>query len=102
MSAVPSSRDVEQLAAAIGEAAYLDVAHWHLYLNDAKIHTPLAEKLYPLVQENRLSLEALRSILGEMPVVIGGGQRQIPLLDFMPATSVQNLYQALQDYGDRW
>ena len=39
---------LETLAAEIGESIYIDIAKWHLYLSDAKLHNVVAEKLYPL------------------------------------------------------
>ena len=98
MTTAASSQEIEALAALIGEAAYLDVAKWHLYLNDAKLHLPLAEQVYPLLQDDRLSLDTLKSCLKDFGVSIGAGQRQIPLLDLLPQTCVNTLYQVLEDY----
>ncbi|KKI98927.1 DUF3181 family protein [Prochlorothrix hollandica] len=98
MTLSASSQEIEKLAAVIGESAYVDVAKWHLYLNDAKLHVPLAEQVYPLLQDDRLTLEALRSLLSHYLVPLGGGQRQIPLLDLIPSSCLSQLYAALGDY----
>ncbi|MEB3161660.1 MAG: DUF3181 family protein [Prochlorothrix sp.] len=98
MTTAPSSQEIEALAALIGEAAYLEVAKWHLYLNDAKLHLPLAEQVYPLLQGDRLSLDTLKSCLKDVGVSIGGGQRQIPLFDLLPSACVQDLYRVLEAY----
>lgn len=98
MTTAASSREIEALAALIGETAYLDVAKWHLYLNDAKLHVPLAEQVYPLLQDDRLSPDRLKTCLQQFEVAIGAGQRQIPLLDLLPSTCVQDLYRVLEEY----
>ena len=47
---VLDTRNIEKLAAEIGENIYIDVAKWHLYLAEAHLHTQLAEQLYPLLE----------------------------------------------------
>ena len=42
-----TSKAIEDLAVAIGDKVYLDVAKWHLYLQDAKLHTPPGRKALP-------------------------------------------------------
>jgi len=54
-----STQDIEALAAKIGENVYIDVAKWHLYLNDAHLHTTVAEKVYPLLEDDSLSEDAV-------------------------------------------
>ncbi|MGL6338716.1 MAG: DUF3181 family protein, partial [Waterburya sp.] len=34
-----TTQEIEALAAQIGENVYIDIAKWHLYLNDAHLHT---------------------------------------------------------------
>jgi hypothetical protein len=93
-----SSEVLEKLAAAIGEAVYLDVAKWHLYLNDAKLHLPLAEQLYPLIDARRLSQDTVSAVLQAFPVPVGGGRRQIPLLDLLPKQGLPQLLDVLEDF----
>ena len=50
-----NTQDIENLAAKIGETVYIDVAKWHLYLNDAKLHVVVAEKAYPLLEDDSLT-----------------------------------------------
>ena len=71
-----TSKAIEDLAVAIGDKVYLDVAKWHLYLQDAKLHTPLAEKLYPLVDEDRVTENAVMDILQNTKIAIGGGKKR--------------------------
>lgn len=48
--AKPSTTEViEAIAAEIGEAVYIDVAKWHLYLSNAHLHTVVAEQVYPML-----------------------------------------------------
>ncbi|MGD1919381.1 MAG: DUF3181 family protein, partial [Pleurocapsa sp.] len=68
-----NTQDIENLAAKIGEVVYIDVAKWHLYLNDAKLHTVVAEKVYPLLEDNSLSEDGVSSILQSIPIKLGGG-----------------------------
>ena len=44
-----NNQQIEDLAAEIGDKVYIDVAKWHLYLKDAKLHTTLAEQVFPLL-----------------------------------------------------
>lgn len=97
--APPASTEVlEKLAAAIGEAVYLDIAKWHLYLNDAKLHLPLAEQLYPLIVERCLSQNTVSSVLQGFSVPVGGGRHQIPLLDLLPTQGLPQLLDVLEDF----
>jgi len=64
--------EIEALAAEIGEVIYIDVAKWHLYLSNAHLHTPLAEKLYPLILDNEVSEDAVIKVLDSIPVSLGG------------------------------
>jgi hypothetical protein len=94
-----SSEAIERLAVAIGEQVYIDIAKWHLYLNDAHLHTPLAEKIYPLLVDRNLSEQAVMDILTAMPVKIGGGKREIPLLELIPLQCQMNLMDALERFA---
>jgi hypothetical protein len=93
-----SSEAIERLASAIGDQVYIDIAKWHLYLNDAHLHTPLAEKLYPLLLDRAVSEQAVTDILTEMTVKIGGGKREIPLLELIPLQCQINLMDALEAF----
>ncbi|PSR19762.1 thylakoid-associated protein [filamentous cyanobacterium CCP3] len=98
MSDASTARAIESLAAAIGDKVYLDVAKWHLYLGDAKLHTPLAEKLYPLVVEDKVTEAAVTDILTTTAVAIGGGQKTVTMADLIPAASKTDLLEAIADY----
>jgi hypothetical protein len=98
MSDASTARAIEALAAAIGDKVYLDVAKWHLYLGDAKLHTALAEKLYPLVTGDRVTEAAVAEALASTPVAIGGGQKTVTLADLIPAASKADLMEAIADY----
>jgi hypothetical protein len=94
-----SSEAIERLAVAIGEQVYIDIAKWHLYLNDAHLHTPLAEKIYPLLVDRELSEQAVLDILAAMPVKVGGGKREIPLLELIPLQCQMDLMDALERFA---
>ncbi len=98
MSYSGTSRAIEDLAVAIGDKVYLDVAKWHLYLQDAKLHTSLAEKIYPLVDADRVTEEAVTEILQSTKVPVGGGKKEVSMADLIPAAGLSNLMRAIEDY----
>jgi hypothetical protein len=89
---------LESLAADIGAAVYLDVAKWHLYLNDAKLHQPLAEQLYHLLEDNNLSENAVQQVLQSFSIKLGGGRREIPLADLIPLQCQLDLMDLLEKH----
>lgn len=88
---------IEQLAAAIAEDVYLDIAKWHLYLNDAHLHRSLAEKFYPLIVDG-ITLAAVNKVLNETQIVVGGGKREIPLSDLIPNSCQSRLLTILEEF----
>lgn len=93
-----TSEAIEALAAEIGENVYMDVAKWHLYLRDARLHTMLAERFYPLLQSGSISRSQVEETLGSISVSLGGGKREMPLTDLIPSSSLNQLVNLLQDY----
>ncbi|MBD0389804.1 MAG: DUF3181 family protein [Nostoc sp. C3-bin3] len=89
---------LEALAAEIGENVYIDVAKWHLYLSNAKLHTVVAEQLYPLITSNAVNEDRVLQVLRSIPVKIGGGKREIPLIDLLPLQCQVNLIDILEKY----
>ncbi|NJK56451.1 MAG: DUF3181 family protein [Pleurocapsa sp. SU_5_0] len=93
-----TTREIEALAAKIGENIYIDVAKWHLYLNDAHLHTTVAEQIYPLLEDNSLTEEAIAAVLEEIPVKLGGGKTELPLSQLLPMQCQMNLIDLLEEY----
>ena len=93
-----STPEIEALAAQIGENIYLEVAKWHLYLNDAHLHTTVAEKVYPLLENDSLSEDGVMAILREIPIDLGDGKKQLPLIDLLPMKCQVNLLDLLEEY----
>ena len=93
-----TSELMEAIAADIGENVYLDIAKWHLYLSDAHLHTVVAEQLYPIITSNSLDEDRVLSILQAIPVKIGGGKREIPLVDLLPMQCQVNLMDIVEKY----
>jgi hypothetical protein len=93
-----SRAEIEALAAEIGENIYIDVAKWHLYLAEAHLHTPLAEQLYPMLQEDTLTEEALMQVLRNMSVVLGGGKLEASLADLIPTKGQVSLMDLLEEF----
>ncbi len=89
---------IEQLAATIGENVYIDVAKWHLYLRDTKMHTALAENLYPLLSAGKLTSNQLDDLLKNIPVLLGGGKVELSLAELLPTQSEANLMEAIEEF----
>jgi hypothetical protein len=90
------------LAAALGDEVYIDIAKWHLYLKDAKLHILLAEHLAPLVLSEPIDEAATTEILNQIPVKLAGGRKELPLLDLLPMQSILNLLDVLEKIGKEW
>jgi len=93
-----SSEAIEKLAGAIGENVYIDVAKWHLYLNDAHLHTPLAEQFYPLLSQGSISEDQVLEVLKGIAIKLGGGKREVPLSDLLPMQSQVHLMDVLEEF----
>lgn len=98
MASANSTELLESLAADIGENIYMDIAKWHLYLGVAHLHTPLAEKLLPMVNANDISEEAVVKVLQDIPIKLGGGRQTLPLADLLPMQCQVNLIDLLEEY----
>ncbi|NET36728.1 MAG: DUF3181 family protein [Cyanothece sp. SIO1E1] len=98
MSYSSTSEIIESLAADIGENIYMDIAKWHLYLANAHLHTVLAERLYPLLANNQLAEDEVLQVLRSIPVKLGGGRREVPLVELLPMQCQVNLIDLLEEY----
>ncbi|HEY9904493.1 MAG TPA: DUF3181 family protein [Candidatus Sericytochromatia bacterium] len=98
MARINTTEAIEALAAEIGDNIYIDVAKWHLYLNDAHLHTTLAEQIYPLLAGGNLAADQVTQILQKIPVKLGGGKREVPLADLLPMQCQVNLMDILEEY----
>lgn len=96
-----SSRQVEELAAEIGQEVYIDIAKWHLYLADAKLHTAVAEKVMPLVDDRTVTEDAVTEALKQIPVKLGGGRTELSLFDLLPMQGILTLLDVLEKASDR-
>ena len=89
---------VDSLGAEIGENIYMDVAKWHLYLADAHLHTVVAEKVYPMIENEEVSEDGVIEILRQISVSLGGGRREVPLLELLPLQCQMNLMDLLEEF----
>lgn len=101
MSPALSTELLEQLAAEIGDQVYLDIAQWHLYLDDAKLNYKLAELLVSPLEQGHLDENTVTAILSQFPVKVGGGRRQVSLLDLIPLACVNDLIEILEEFQKR-
>ncbi len=96
-----SSRQVEELAAEIGQEVYIDVAKWHLYLADAKLHTVVAEAMMPLVDRRTVTEDLVTEALKQIPVSLAGGRTELNLFDLLPMQGILTLLDVLETASDR-
>ncbi|WP_107667958.1 DUF3181 family protein [Cyanothece sp. BG0011] len=101
MANYKTTQAVESLAAEIGENIYIDVAKWHLYLSDAHLHTTVAEKVYPLLENDELSEDAINDILRNISVSLGGGKKELSLFELLPKQCQTNLLELLEEFQQR-
>ncbi|MGG6293140.1 DUF3181 family protein [Leptolyngbya sp. AN02str] len=93
-----SSEAIEALAAGIGDNVYIDIAKWHLYLRDAKLHTRLAEQFYPMLTSGSINEAAIAAVLSGITISLGGGKREVALADLLPSASMNQLMNTLKDF----
>lgn len=98
MSNYKNTLAIESLAAEIGENIYIDVAKWHLYLSNAHLHTIVAEKVYPLLENHSVNENAITKILDEILVELGGGQTKVSLRQLLPIQCQQNLLAIIEEF----
>jgi Protein of unknown function (DUF3181) len=92
MAKTNTTEILEALASEIGENIYIDIAKWHLFLSNAKLHTVVAEKMYPLLTSKSVDEDQVIKILESIPVKIGGG------IDLLPLQCQVNLVDILEKY----
>ncbi len=97
-----TTETIEALAAEIGENIYMDIAKWHLYLSNAKLHTVVAEKVYPLLEGNSLTQDKVTAILQDIPIQLGGGKKELPLTELLPNQCQSNLMELLREYQNKF
>jgi len=93
-----TAENLETLAAEIGQNVYIDVAKWHLFLSDAHLHTVVAEKLYPMLESGSLNEDQVSQVLAGIPVKLGGGKREVPLVDLLPMQCQVTLMDVLEEF----
>lgn len=94
-----TTEKIETLAAQIADNVYLEVAKWHLRLDDAHLHTIVAEQLYPLVNESGAIDESdVMKVLEGVTVPLGGGRREMPLIDLIPTNCQVELMSVLEEF----
>ena len=92
------TQQIEELAAEIGENIYMDIAKWHLRLDDAHLDKTLAEQLYPMLEENNLDRDRVKEILQSISIKVGGGRRELPLIDLLPRQCEADLMDLLEEF----
>jgi len=93
-----STRQIETLAATIADKIYIDVAKWHLYLGDAKLHTPLAEAFFPDLEDRSIDEAKVEAVLRQTVVPLGGDRTTVPLRDLIPRAVQADLLELLENF----
>ncbi|MGD1807602.1 DUF3181 family protein [Dapis sp. BLCC M126] len=101
MTNASTTQIIESLAAEIGDKVYIDIAGWHLYLSDAKLHLTLAEKFYPILAEEVPSEGQVMEILQGVPVKLGAGRKEVPLIDLLPMPCQTDLIEVLAEFREK-
>ena len=96
-----NSETVEKLADLIGAEVYIDVAKWHLYLNDAHLAVPLAEQFYRLLTASGQPIESktVTEVLTNTKIKVGDGKKEIPLSDLIPNSGQSKLLDILEEFS---
>ena len=71
------------------------------YLSDAKLHLNLAEKFYPILIEEVPSEGQVLEILQGVPVKLGAGRKQVPLIDLLPMQCQTDLMEVLAEFREK-
>ncbi|WP_044260808.1 DUF3181 family protein [Richelia intracellularis] len=98
MVSTNTNKIIEALAFEIGDNLYMDIAKWHLYLSNAKLHTVVAEKMYPLLVDNTITEDRIFEVLSSIPVKIGGGKKELPLTDLLTLQSQMHLVNIMRTF----
>ena len=98
MAKTNTTEFIEDLAADIGKEVYIDIAKWHLYLSDAHLATVVAQRVYPLLSNNTVDESEVLKVLADISVPLGGGKREVPLIDLLPTRCQVNLMDLLEEY----
>lgn len=83
---------------------YIDVGGWHLFLREVKaakglnLAQALAQQFGQDIASQKYSKNSFEEVLKKVPVKLGGGKAQLPLLDLLPSACVQDLERILADF----
>jgi hypothetical protein len=94
-----TNQDIERLAGELGDQVYLDVAKWHLYLRDAKLHTQLADQLGPIAEAGKVSEAEVIGVLNQTVIELGGGKQKLPLSELIPASGIRRVLDVLEEWS---
>eukprot|EP00471_Norrisiella_sphaerica_P005461 CAMPEP_0184485560 /NCGR_PEP_ID=MMETSP0113_2-20130426/7143_1 /TAXON_ID=91329 /ORGANISM="Norrisiella sphaerica, Strain BC52" /LENGTH=153 /DNA_ID=CAMNT_0026867053 /DNA_START=194 /DNA_END=655 /DNA_ORIENTATION=+ len=90
-----------ELADAIGRDVYIDINGWHLYwrdvsiAKDVKLSELVAQSLGPRLK--RVQSSDVDELLGKIPLTMGGGKTQVPLLSVTPQYCVRSLHDIIEN-----
>ena len=91
-----AAADLEELARAIADRLYVQVAGWHLYLGDAGLAQTLAIECAARLDQG--AEVCARQALEAVQVPIGGVATRLPLARLVPAGQLRDLEDVLQPF----
>ena len=83
---------------------YIDVSGWHLFLREVKaakglnLAQALAQQFGQDISSRDYDKNKLDEVLKKIPIKLGGGKTQLPLIELLPSASVRDLEQILADF----
>ncbi|KAL0055077.1 hypothetical protein WJX82_006711 [Trebouxia sp. C0006] len=94
----------EDLSYKIGHDVYIDVSGWHLFLREVKaakglnLAQALAQQFGQDISSKKYNKSTFEEVLKKVPIKLGGGKAQLPLMDLLPSGCVQDLEGILEDF----
>ncbi|KAA6418261.1 MAG: hypothetical protein FRX49_11770, partial [Trebouxia sp. A1-2] len=103
--------DLSKLVSGSGgvKTAYEDLSYkigngWHLFLREVKaakglnLAQALAQQFGQDISSKKYNKSTFEEVLRKVPIKLGGGKAQLPLMDLLPSGSVQDLERILEDF----
>ena len=94
----------KSVCSSTGHDVYIDVSGWHLFLREVKaekglnLAQALAQQFGQDISSQKFDQGSLEEVLKRVPIKLGGGKAQLPLIDLLPSGCIRDLERILEDY----
>ncbi len=95
LNAAPGVKMADALAHELGNVRCMNM---HMFTDTLSPPRTPNNKTPQLVADQGYSEAAITQVLSRVPVSLGKGKVQLPLLDLIPSSSLRDLYRAVEDY----